>query len=119
MTEPTASPLLALLWNFNEDKLQLIKEMAERDKSYIPKDFIAQCLYRGIIGWPDYYSMPEDLKAHYLLSTGTHWDDVPYQPSPDLFVMAFTWFVEEIGSPGYYGLGTLEEEVDPKVNMKR
>ena len=120
MTEPAASPLLALLWNFNEDKLQLIKEMAERDKSSIPKDFIAQCLYRGIIGWPDYYSMPEDLKAHYLLSTGTHWnnENVTSQPSIDLFVRVLVWFVEEIGSPGYYGLGTSKEEVDPKVNMK-
>lgn len=26
--------------------------------------------------------------------------------------------MDEIGPPGYYGLGTLEEEVDPKVNMK-
>jgi hypothetical protein len=48
MAEPPAS-LLELLWGFNEDKLQLIKEMAERDKSSIPKDFIAQCLYRGIL----------------------------------------------------------------------
>ena len=101
--------------------MQLIKEMAERDKSSIPKDFIAQCLYRGIIGWPDYYSMPEDLKAHYLLSTGTHWDDefmTAFPPSIDLFVKTFTWFVEEIGSPGYYGLGTSKEEVDLEENMK-
>jgi hypothetical protein len=121
MAEPPASPLLELLWNFNEDKLQLIKEMAERDKSSIPKDFIAQCLFRGIVGWPDYYPLPEDLKAHYLLSTGTHWDDefmTAFPPSIDLFVKTFTWFLEEIGSPGYYGLGTSKEEVDPEVNMK-
>ena len=120
MTELAASPLLELLWNFNEDKLQLIKEMAERDKSYIPKDFIAQCLFRGIVGWLFYYCMPEDLKAHYLLSTGTHWDNenVTSRPSIDLFFKTFTWFVEEIGSPGYYGLGTSKEEVDLEENMK-
>jgi hypothetical protein len=70
--------------------LESIKQIAETDKDYFPKDFIAQCLKH--CSHPDHIYLPEVKR---------------------LFLDAFTWSVEEFGptSPGYYGLGKSKEEV--------
>ena len=84
--------------------LESIKQIAETDKDYFPKDFIAQCL------------------KHFRYNYEN--DDDDWQESGRLvlwrlFVDAFTWFVEEFGptSPGYYGLGKSKEDIiDPRDN---
>ena len=73
--------------------LESIKQIAETDKDYFPKDFIALCLN----------------EFHYNYKR----EDDDGQEARRLLLDAFTWFVEEFGpsSPGYYGLGKSKEEV--------
>jgi hypothetical protein len=74
--------------------LESIKQIAETDKDYFPKDFIAQCL--------KHFSCPANYTSQlYHAFRG------------GIFLDAFTWFVEEFGptSPGYLGLGKSKEEV--------
>ena len=73
--------------------LESIKQIAETDKDYFPKDFIAQCLMYCYCSSSYMYQQRNEQAA--------------------LFLDAFTWFVEEFSpiSPGYYGLGKSKEEV--------
>ena len=72
--------------------LESVKQIAETDKDYFPKDFIAQCLR----------TLPSP-----------YYHDYDLQEAWRLFLDTFIWFVEEFGptSPGYFGLGKSKEEV--------
>ena len=89
-TERSATVLQQIEPHLAHLDLESIKQIAETDKDYFPKDFIAQCLKH--CSHPDHIYLPEVKR---------------------LFLDAFTWSVEEFGptSPGYYGLGKSKEEV--------
>jgi hypothetical protein len=91
-TERSAAVVKQIYPHMAQLDLESIKQIAETEKDYFPKDFIAQCL--------EYFRPDPD-----------------NDEQAGLFLDAFTWFVEEFGptSPGYFGLGKSKEEefMDP------